>query len=691
MQHYVISPGFLAYAGVILVGCAFVAFWVAPRYGKKSMLVYLTICSLIGGLSVVATQGLGAAIVAQIGGEEQYKHWFLYVLFVFVVCTLLTEIVYLNVSHPEPVNIFTNHNYFSQKALNIFNAALVTPTYYVYFTSATLITSCVLFRGLHGATVSQIITIILGFLQICSGVVLLQLSKSSKDVPDAAVFSGDLDQMRTVAEVEEPESEPHADTVRGVAGLVRALSTTKHKREIEEVKRLREDSLAPIAENEQVEWDGLRRRKTVISSHHSGSVRRQRTSHYPLGMSYFPPGYDQTSRRAEGDDEEHEHNPEDDVGFFPRFKGRAQTALSSLTPRSFSGSRSPDPHAPRHASTFPTAEMRHANPASSLVSPKQPLAHTNLDPSPERPGYPSTPSGHGRPHTFGLPAGLRLDTADSLNIPPSQDISYRSPSSQITWAPSPSQLPPLSPYGPPAAGRYDKARTGSPLPPAHINSPLPLNSPTPAAAAASRKFSFQTVFGGGHRQERRSRDHSFERSQAHSRATPRPQSHDQKSPERSRSRSRGRIVSGLGNIKRRSRPKTITEEERLGLVYVGSDAAQQDYDDDDDVSPAVDEDRGRREFSAGGESVVVRGAGRGYGTNSDDEADEDEFGLARRMGGGGGYARIDTTTGGRPRSIGTQQGPAGGSATGGGGQRSSRGRYGRDEDDEDDLGGRAFV
>lgn len=59
MQNYVISPGFLTYAGVIVVGCAFIALWAGPRYGKKSMLVYLSICSLIGGLSVVATQGLG--------------------------------------------------------------------------------------------------------------------------------------------------------------------------------------------------------------------------------------------------------------------------------------------------------------------------------------------------------------------------------------------------------------------------------------------------------------------------------------------------------------------------------------------------------------------------------------------------------------------------------------------------------
>ena len=102
MQHFVIAPGFLSYAGVILLVCAFLAFWAGPRYGKKSMMVYISICSLFGGLSVVATQGLGAAIVTQIGGTPQFNQWFLYVLLVFVVTTLVTEIVFLNVSPRRP-------------------------------------------------------------------------------------------------------------------------------------------------------------------------------------------------------------------------------------------------------------------------------------------------------------------------------------------------------------------------------------------------------------------------------------------------------------------------------------------------------------------------------------------------------------------------------------------------------------
>lgn len=144
---------------------------------------------------------------------------------------------------------------------------MVTPTYYVYFTSTTIITSAVLFQGFKG-TPSSIVTVVMGFLTICSGVVLLQLSKSAKDVPDAAVFSGDLNQVRTIAEQEQAETEPKADAIRGTAALVRRFSTTREKMEIEELKRIRaekeQERLEAVSEDgqPQFEWDGLRRRRT---------------------------------------------------------------------------------------------------------------------------------------------------------------------------------------------------------------------------------------------------------------------------------------------------------------------------------------------------------------------------------------------------------------------------------------------
>ncbi|KAJ3559006.1 hypothetical protein NPX13_g9602 [Xylaria arbuscula] len=276
MQHYVISPGFLSYAGVIVLGAIFLAVWAGPRYGKKNMFTYISICSWIGALSVVATQGLGAAIVAQIGGESQFNHWFLYVLFVFIIGTLVTEIIYLN------------------KALNIFNAAMVTPTYYVYFTSTTIITSAVLFRGFKGTAV-QIITVVFGFLVICSGVVLLQLSKSAKDVPDTAVFAGDLNQIQTIAEQEQPETEPKADALRGTAAILRRISNARSRMEHEEFKRLHEEKemerLATVSEDGQpeFEWDGLRRRRTTtMGSNRSRpftSPSPAQTPHPPLGRT----------------------------------------------------------------------------------------------------------------------------------------------------------------------------------------------------------------------------------------------------------------------------------------------------------------------------------------------------------------------------------------------------------------------
>ncbi len=98
MQQYVLKPGILVYGGIVILSSVFLAVWAGPRYGNKNVMVYLSICSLVGGLSVVATQGLGSAILAQIGGKPQFNTWFIYVLLAFVIVTLVVEILYLNVS-----------------------------------------------------------------------------------------------------------------------------------------------------------------------------------------------------------------------------------------------------------------------------------------------------------------------------------------------------------------------------------------------------------------------------------------------------------------------------------------------------------------------------------------------------------------------------------------------------------------
>lgn len=423
MQHYVIAPGFLTYAGIILVGSAIVAFFVAPKYGKKNMLVYISICSWVGGLSVSATQGLGAAIVAQIGGKQQFNQWFLYVLFVFVVGTLLTEIIFLN------------------KALNLFNAALVTPTYYVYFTSTTIITSAVLFRGFKGSPTS-IATVVMGFLVICSGVVLLQLSKSAKDVPDAALFAGDLNQIQTIAEQEQPETEPKADAIRGAAALVRRFSTAREKMEMEELRRLHmekeQERLESVSENgqPQFEWDGLRRRKTTLVSQRSRTMTAPSippnatgSPHPPLGMSHFP-----TEQELADDDRPFSAGLSSIMG---TIRSRATSVLPGH----------PDFKGPPLNDSQNTLDMSHHH---NVQSPMHPVQLTDM---------PVAPGDH-----YGIPPGYK----------PEYDLASGSGAASISSASRHVQ------FGGELRHTPDGVSLAPPTPPPH--------------ATAKRQFSFQNVF-----------------------------------------------------------------------------------------------------------------------------------------------------------------------------------------------------
>lgn len=56
------------------------------------------------------------------------------------------------------------------------STSMVVPVYFCYFSSATLITSFILYQGLKASAVS-LITMVLGFLTTCLGITLLQMSK----------------------------------------------------------------------------------------------------------------------------------------------------------------------------------------------------------------------------------------------------------------------------------------------------------------------------------------------------------------------------------------------------------------------------------------------------------------------------------------------------------------------------------
>ncbi|KAJ7466933.1 magnesium transporter NIPA-domain-containing protein [Mycena latifolia] len=218
-QALFLSVGFLVYAGILIAAALGIIFFAAPRWGKKSMLWYIFVCSMIGGISVSVTTGLGAAIVTTAGGDNQFTHWFIYFLFGFVAVTLITEVYYLNV------------------ALALFNT--VTPTYYVIFTFFSILTTIVLFKGLS-ASVSSIITLVMGFLVICVGITILQMSKV-----DPTELSKRLDRRSTIllqaarSQTESMEEkgalgveDPGIDALRGSFGTVGSIIRARSARRL---------------------------------------------------------------------------------------------------------------------------------------------------------------------------------------------------------------------------------------------------------------------------------------------------------------------------------------------------------------------------------------------------------------------------------------------------------------------------
>ncbi|KAJ6594639.1 magnesium transporter NIPA-domain-containing protein [Mycena capillaripes] len=218
-QKLFLSVGFLVYAGVLITAALVIIFYAAPRWGKKSMLWYIFVCSMIGGISVSVTTGLGAAIVTTVAGDNQFKHWFIYFLIGFVAITLITEVYYLNV------------------ALALFNT--VTPTYYVIFTFFSIVTTIVLFKGLS-APVSSIITLIMGFLVICVGITILQMSKV-----DPEELGKKLDRRSTIllqaarSQTESMEEkgilgveDPGMDALRGSFGTVGSIIRARSARRL---------------------------------------------------------------------------------------------------------------------------------------------------------------------------------------------------------------------------------------------------------------------------------------------------------------------------------------------------------------------------------------------------------------------------------------------------------------------------
>ncbi|XP_062392766.1 magnesium transporter NIPA4 [Sardina pilchardus] len=162
MTEKLLDPGFLVYATILLVACVVLVFYVSPRWGPTNILVYISICSLLGAFTVSSVKGLGIAIRTLISDPSVLRNPLTWILLLTLVVSIVTQVNYLN------------------KSLDTFNTLLVYPVYYVFFTTVVLTTSVILFKEWWTMTGVDIVGTVGGFLVIVLGVSMLHLFK---DVP----------------------------------------------------------------------------------------------------------------------------------------------------------------------------------------------------------------------------------------------------------------------------------------------------------------------------------------------------------------------------------------------------------------------------------------------------------------------------------------------------------------------------
>ncbi|XP_007244600.2 magnesium transporter NIPA4 [Astyanax mexicanus] len=159
MSSKLLDPGFLVFASILLVTCLVLIFYCSPRFGQTNILIYISICSLLGAFTVSSVKGLGIAIRTAISDPLVFRHPLTWILLLTLVSSIIIQINYLN------------------KSLDTFNTLLVYPIYYVFFTTVVLTTSIILFKEWETMSGVDVVGTVGGFLVIVLGVSMLHIFK----------------------------------------------------------------------------------------------------------------------------------------------------------------------------------------------------------------------------------------------------------------------------------------------------------------------------------------------------------------------------------------------------------------------------------------------------------------------------------------------------------------------------------
>ena len=84
------------YSFVVLVFSLVTIYAVIPKYGRTNPIYYISVCSLVGSVSIMAIKGLGVAVKLTFSGNNQFTRPATYVFAILVATCVIVQTNYFN-------------------------------------------------------------------------------------------------------------------------------------------------------------------------------------------------------------------------------------------------------------------------------------------------------------------------------------------------------------------------------------------------------------------------------------------------------------------------------------------------------------------------------------------------------------------------------------------------------------------
>ncbi|THV07411.1 DUF803-domain-containing protein [Dendrothele bispora CBS 962.96] len=244
---YAVQPGFLLYTFTVLVFSMVMIYGVVPRFGRSNPLVYISICSVVGSVSVMSIKAFGVAVKLTFAGKNQFVRPSTYLFGMVSAFCILVQMNYLN------------------KALDTFSVNIVNAMYYVGFSTATIVASLILFQGFNTTDTTNTVSLLCGFIVTFLGVHILNLSRLANNPEEDTLPNGQrlvgrlsVDGWLEAGAPRTPRSAGHGRR----SSLYRNQTTTLFNAFEEDDERAEEHGLHRL--NEEDEWEDEANERTRL-------------------------------------------------------------------------------------------------------------------------------------------------------------------------------------------------------------------------------------------------------------------------------------------------------------------------------------------------------------------------------------------------------------------------------------------